>query len=83
MASSLTPEQRKLRARMAIHTRHARGAPTPEPSETVPDRFYEEVDPTGALHPVERHRRALHAYKAHLARLEFEASRAQTRQAAG
>jgi len=82
MASRLTPQERKLRARMAIHSRHARGVP-PAPQETVPDRFYDEVDHDRVLHPVERARRAVHAYKAHVARLEFEASRAQTRQACG
>ena len=82
MASSLTPEQRKLRARMAIHTRHARGGPPPPDGDPIPDRFLDEVDPDRVLHPVERARRASHAYKAHLARVEFEASRARTRQAA-
>ncbi len=82
MASSLTPEQRKLRAQLAIHTRHARPRP-PAALEPVPPRFEDEVDPDRVLHPVERARRAGHAYKAHLLRLEFEASRAQTRQASG
>jgi hypothetical protein len=78
----LTAEQRKLRARVAIHTRHSRPAPV-APLPAVPARFEDEVDPDRVLHPAERARRAGHAYKAHLARVAFEASRALTRAAAG
>lgn len=79
MASNLTPEQRQLRARLAIHTRYSRPAPEPPAAdEDIPVEFLDEVDPDRVLDPVVRARRAGHAWKAHQCRLEFEASRGQS-----
>lgn len=83
---SLSAEQRKLASLVAIHTRHARGrsAAVREPVLVlipIPARFEDEVDPDRTLDPAERARRAGHAFRAHLARLELEALRARSRPA--
>lgn len=40
-------------------------------------RFEREVDPDGTLDPEERHRRARHLEKAHMARLSLKAAKAR------
>jgi hypothetical protein len=86
---SLTPEQRVLRARIAAHSswastpdRRARTAPGAAASHGL-DRFMREVDPDGALDPVERVRRAESARKAHFARLAYASAKVRRERRAG
>lgn len=83
MPTDLSPAQRKLRAQIAAHTRHAKVA---DPSETTAaaraaflSKFEREVDPDGTLDPVERARRAAHLRKAYFKRLALLSAKARTR----
>jgi hypothetical protein len=77
----LTPEQRKLRARLAAHTLHAKvtdpAAHTAAARREFLNRFEREVDPDGVLSPDERARRAEHARKAYFARLALASAKAR------
>ena len=82
-SKSLTPEQRVMRARLAIQTRHSQcdgrdataAATAASPAKL---RYWEkQVDPDGKLTPAERKRRAESARKAHYTRLAFQASKAR------
>jgi hypothetical protein len=80
---SLTPTQRSQRARLAALTRWSRedGKAQGELVQAgLRRKFYNETDP--ALPEAERQRRAECAYKAHMARLSFLASKARTAKAA-
>ncbi len=80
MASSLTPEQRSLRAKAAAFALHAQGGTsTAAGTQAFLARFEREVDPDGLLAPEERARRAAFARKSHMARLALKASRARHR----
>ncbi len=85
--TSLTPEQRVLRAKHAIHSRWAhtpnRTAATQPGRDAFMARFEHEVDPEGLLDPAERARRAEHAKKAYFARLAFESSKSRAKKKAG
>jgi len=77
----LSPAERSLRARLAVHTswantvdRTARTAPATAASMA---RFETQVDPDGVLPPEERARRAEHARKAYMAKLAFTSARAR------
>lgn len=79
----LTPAERSLRARIAVHTswantadRTARTAPGRQASMA---RFEKQVDPDGTLDPAERARRADQAMRAHMARLAFKSAQARRR----
>lgn len=79
----MTPAERSLRARIAVHDSWAQ---TADPSlRTAParraflDRFDREVDPDGVLPADERARRAKHARKAHFARLALLSAKARKR----
>jgi hypothetical protein len=82
MSSSLTPEQRSLRARLAAHTLHAQVDPK---AHTAParakflERFETAVDPDHVLDPVERARRAEHARKAYFLGLAIKSAAARKR----
>ncbi|MGH9287982.1 MAG: hypothetical protein ACRD0V_06795 [Acidimicrobiales bacterium] len=82
---SLTPAERSLRARLAVHTswantgdRAARTAPT---RRGALERFERQVDPEGTLRPAERARRAEQAMRAHMARLALKSAQARRRRA--
>jgi hypothetical protein len=82
--SSLSANERSLRARLAVHSSWAR---TTNPSErTRPGReaafekFRRQVDPDGKLSPEERDRRARHAQRAHMLELSLRASKARRKQ---
>ena len=86
MASSLTPTERSLRARLAAHSSWAQ---TADPSsrtraarDAFLDRFEREVDPDGQLPPEERRVRAEHARKAYFTRLALKSAQARRRKAA-
>jgi hypothetical protein len=84
-SSGLTPTERSLRARTAVHTSWAN---TTDPTaRTAParaaflDRFEREVDPDGVLLPEERLRRAAHARKAYFSMLALKSARARRQKA--
>jgi hypothetical protein len=80
---SLTPEQRRLRARAAAHALHAQGGTsTTAGTAAFIARFERQVDPEGLLEPMERARRAEHARKAYMASLALRASKARAEKAA-
>jgi len=84
-AFGLTPEQRRLRAQLAAHTRWAaesdRSAATRKAREKFSERFENEVDPERTLAPAERARRAEHARRAYFTRLALLSSIARSRAA--
>ena len=84
MNSSLTPQQRSLRARIAAHTLHAQvddeAVHTAPARKAFLDRFEREVDPDGLLPEAERVRRAAHARSAYFAKLALRSSRARAKQ---
>jgi hypothetical protein len=83
VALSLTPEQRRLRARVAAHALHAQGGTsTTAGTAAFLARFERQVDPGGTLTPEERGKRAGHALKSHMAALALKASRARDNQKA-
>jgi hypothetical protein len=76
----LSPAERSLRARLAVHTLHA----SRDARETTAAaragflaRFEREVDPDGRLERNERRRRAEHARRAYFARLSMAAAAAR------
>ena len=79
--SSLTPEQRSQRARIAALARHSRtdGADaTAAARSAFLDRFMAQVDPDGQLPMDERVRRAELAKRAHFQRMAYRRHRPET-----
>lgn len=83
MATQLTPEQRSLRAQIAVHTSWAntsdRSARTAKAREGALARFERQVDPDGVLPPAERRQRAESARKAHMLSLAAKSAAARRR----
>lgn len=80
MATSLTPQQRSLRASLAADVRWSRDDPKvamKTPRAAFEARFEHEVDPEGTLDPIERKRRAKAALSAHMKRLALASSKAR------
>jgi hypothetical protein len=79
----LTPAERVLRARIAVHTSWAntkdRSARTAPGRRAAMQRFERQVDPDGTLPPAERARRADQAMRAHMARLALKSATARRR----
>lgn len=76
-SKTLTPEQRKLRARMAAHSRWAHNDPvsgTAKARAKFNKRFLDEVDPDRLLPEDERLRRAEHAKSAYFTGLALKSS---------
>jgi len=78
--TTLTPEQRSLRARQAAFTMHSQH----DPKETTAagraaflGRFVDLVDPDRVLDETERNRRAESARKAHFTGLALKSSKAR------
>jgi len=74
----LTGSERSLRAKIGAHALHASHDPaqtTSKARETFLASFEAQVDPEGSLTPEERRRRAMHARKAHFARLALISAR--------
>jgi len=76
----MSPEQRVLRARIGAYSLHA----TRDGKETTARaraaflaRFERDVDPDGALDPVDRAKRANAALKAHMARMALGRAKAR------
>lgn len=82
----LTPAERSLRARIAVHTSWAqttdRAARTAPARRAALERFQRQVDPDGSLSEAERARRAEQAMRAHMARLALRSAQARRRQKA-
>jgi hypothetical protein len=82
----LTPAERSLRARIAVHTSWAqttdRAARTAPARRAALERFQRHVDPDGSLSEAERARRAEQAMRAHMARLALRSAQARRRQKA-
>jgi hypothetical protein len=83
----MSPEMRSMRGRIGAFVQWSR---TPDrAAHTAParaaflSRFEREVDPEGALDPVERARRAEYARKAYFARLALASSRARAARKGG
>lgn len=77
---SMTPAQRSLRGRVAVHTSWAntgdRRARTSKGTAAFLARFERQVDPDGVLDPIERAKRAESAKKAYFTALSLKASQA-------
>ena len=82
----LTPAERALRARVAVHTSWAktgdRAARTAPARRAALERFERQVDPDGSLTDAERARRAEQAMRAHMGRLALRSARARRRRTA-
>jgi hypothetical protein len=77
--TSLTTEQRRIRARAGAFALHASGGTNTRPaSAAFLARFEREVDPGRVLSPEERARRAEWARKAYMAKLALKSSRARS-----
>lgn len=82
---TLTPAERTMRARKAVHVSWSRTAD--RAARTAPARaamlakFEREVDPDGVLHPDERAKRAESAKRAYYADLAMKSVRARRRRA--
>jgi hypothetical protein len=82
--SSLTPEERSLRARIGAYAQHAQHdvhETTRAARDAFLARFAAEVDPDGVLPESERRRRAIAARKAYMAMLALRSARARRRRA--
>jgi hypothetical protein len=81
----LTPSERSLRARLAVHTSWARtsdrSARTAPARRAALQRFERQVDPDGMLLPVERAQRAEQAMRAHMSRMALRSVQARRRKA--
>lgn len=79
LSDSLTPEQRRTRARAAAYALHAQGGTsTKAGTAAFMARFERQVDPDEVLDPAERSRRAQFALRAHMASLALKASRTRS-----
>jgi hypothetical protein len=83
--TTLTPEQRSLRARIAANTRWSREDPAATAARGQAGllaKFVDQVDPDRVLPEDERLRRAENLRRAHMQRLAFKSSKARTARAA-
>ena len=75
----LTPEQRKIRAKIAANSRWARPGSREEQAEAARrallDRFARQVDPAGVLPEAERERLVASALRAHSQRMHLARAR--------
>ncbi len=79
----LTPEQRRLRARLAAYSMHAAGKTNTKAATAASEaRWAKQVDPDGTLAPDERDKRARAAKKAHYTKLAYLSAKARQRDAA-
>lgn len=78
---SMTPAERSLRARTAVHTSWAntsdRRKRTSKGTAAFLARFERQVDPNNELEPAERARRAESAKKAYMSGLALKAAKAK------
>jgi hypothetical protein len=80
-STGLTPEERKLRGRIAGYSSWEktldRTARTQRGRDAFRESFADKIDPDHLLPPVERAKRGEAAYKAHMARLAFKSAKAR------
>src|SRR5690242_243599 len=77
-STTLTPEQRVIRARVGAYALHAQGGTsTKAGTAAFMARFERQVDPDGTLPPEVRARRAEQARKAYMSTLALRSSRAR------
>lgn len=80
MGCSLSPAERRLRARIGALALHAQGKTNTYAARAAfLAKFEAEVDPGGILPPEERARRAQLALRAHMAKLALVAARKRRR----
>jgi hypothetical protein len=76
----MTPGERTLRARAAayeMHAKHGSQKAAIKGQAALLAKFKRQVDPEGLLTPEERRRRAMHARRAHMARLALASARSR------
>jgi hypothetical protein len=76
----MTAQERKLRASIAAHSKHALYDPTESTAaarSAFLSTFERQADPTGTVPPEERARRAQHLRTAHMKRLALRSARAR------
>jgi hypothetical protein len=76
----MTPGERTLRARAAayeMHAKHGSQKAAIKGQAALLAKFESQVDPEGLLTPEERRRRAMHARRAHMARLALASARSR------
>lgn len=82
----MTPEERSMRARVAVHTSWAhtpdRTARTAPARDAAFARFERQVDPDGVLPAEERRQRAEHLRKAEMQRLALKSAQARRKRRA-
>ncbi|MCU1687819.1 MAG: hypothetical protein JWQ81_8558 [Amycolatopsis sp.] len=82
----MTPEQRSLQARVAVHTSWAntedRTARTAPGTKAFMDRFERQIDPEGVLDPADRARRAESAKTAYFLNLAAKSAKARAKRKA-
>ena len=81
LLTTLTPEQRTMRARIAANTRWSRENPAATAARGqagLMAKFIDQVDPERVLSEAERNRRAEAARRAHMQKLAFASSKART-----
>jgi hypothetical protein len=87
LATSLTPEQRNLRARVAAHSRWSKPDARQRQAEAISAarlRHHEQlVDPDGTLDPAERRKLAENSLRAEMARLALRSSKARAARKTG
>jgi hypothetical protein len=85
--TSLTPEQKSLRARVAAHSRWSKPDARPRQSEAIRAarlRHHEQlVDPDGTLDPAVRRQLAENSLQAEMARLALRSSKARRARKSG
>lgn len=82
MASEMSDDVRRERARLGAYSLHAQGKTNTAPARAALwARYEQQVDPLGELTPDERRRRAEHARRAHMARLSLAAAKARSERA--
>jgi hypothetical protein len=83
----MTPEQRSLAAKVAVHAQLAQcedwTARTATARQAFMDRFEREVDPEGRLDPVQRAKMADQARKSYFAKLALKSAMARSAKKAG
>ncbi|MET0134712.1 MAG: hypothetical protein ABW215_14105 [Kibdelosporangium sp.] len=81
--TTMTPEQRSLRARIAAHASWANTSDRTEKARKGANallaRFETQVDPDGVLSPEERRQRAESARRAHMLSLAAKSAKARRR----
>jgi hypothetical protein len=76
----MTPGERTLRARAAayeMHAKHGSQKAALRGQAALLAKFERQIDPDGLLTPEERRRRAMHARRAHMARLALASARSR------